>query len=105
MYYAGIISAKNQGSGLFGVVPGMPILVMKTLGANGQGSLDTVWQAYTEVLARLQKGERIVAINLSLGSSTTDAGTLQTECGYVSKITAYGTAVVAAAGEVLEYVW
>eukprot|EP00878_Enallax_costatus_P022633 GHUV01024027.1.p1 GENE.GHUV01024027.1~~GHUV01024027.1.p1 ORF type:complete len:221 (+),score=15.15 GHUV01024027.1:528-1190(+) len=76
----------------------MPILAMKTLGANGQGSLDGVWQAYTEVLARLQRGEKIVAINLSLGAPVSDGNTVQTECGYVSRIAAYGTAVVAAAG-------
>lgn len=84
---------------MFGVVPNMPILALKTLGANGQGALDIVWKAYAEIISRLQKGEKIAAVNLSLGAEVSDGATVQTECSYVSKIAAYGTAVVAAAGK------
>lgn len=96
---AGIIGAKNQGSGLFGVVPGMPIVAMKVLGSNGQGSLDAVWNAYTEVISRLQQGQKITSVNLSLGAQVSDSSTVQTECGYVSKIASFGTAVAVAAGK------
>jgi subtilisin family serine protease len=99
---AGIIGARNNGAGVFGVVPGMPIVAMKVLGAGGSGSLDIVYKAYAEVLARLQRGERIAAINLSLGAAVGDQNAINTECSWVSRIAAYGTAVVVAAGEFLE---
>jgi subtilisin family serine protease len=98
---AGIIGARNNGAGVFGVVPGMPIVAMKVLGAGGSGSLDIVYKAYAEVLARLQRGERIAAINLSLGAAVSDQNAITAECNWISRIAAYGTAVVVAAGKVL----
>jgi subtilisin family serine protease len=95
---AGIIGAKNNGAGVFGVVPGMPIVAMKVLGAGGSGSLDIVYKAYAEVLSRLQRGDRIAAINLSLGAAVSDQNAITTECSWISRIAAYGTAVVVAAG-------
>ncbi|KAF6256959.1 peptidase S8/S53 domain-containing protein [Scenedesmus sp. NREL 46B-D3] len=97
-HVAGIIGARNNGAGTSGVVPGMPIVAMKVLGAGGSGSLDVVYKAYAEVLARLQRGERIAAINLSLGAAVTDQNAIATECNWISRIAAYGTAVVVAAG-------
>ncbi|KAF8063723.1 Subtilisin BL [Scenedesmus sp. PABB004] len=144
-HVAGIIGARNQGSGVFGVVPGLPIVAMKTLSASGSGAVvrarpgrgrrspgrrgarsarsvrgsaglrglclrappppaapsraqDRVWTAYAKVLERLQGGEAIASVNLSLGAAVSDAATVQTECDWVSRIAAYGTAVAVAAG-------
>lgn len=94
----GIIAAKNQGSGIFGVVPGMPLLALKVLSKDGSGPLENVYAAYKEIISRLQKGEKIVSINLSLSSQTDDADAKAYECGLVAKIQAFGTAVAAAAG-------
>lgn len=102
----GIIAAKNQGQGIFGVVPGMPLLAFKVLSREGSGALENVYNAYKEIIARLQKGEKIVAINLSLSSQSDDEETKAYECGLVTKIQAFGTAVAAAAGndgEALDY--
>jgi hypothetical protein len=41
---AGIIGAKNQGSGVAGVVPGMPIIAFKVLGRDGSGPLDGIYR-------------------------------------------------------------
>lgn len=53
--WSGIIAARNNGAGIFGVVPDMPILAIKVLGKDGSGPLDNVYSAYKEVLARLKK--------------------------------------------------
>lgn len=55
-------------------------------------------RGYTEILARQGKGEKIVAINLSLGSPVMDEDSLKVECDWVKKLAAYGTTIVAAAG-------
>ncbi len=97
-HVAGIIGARNNGAGVVGVVPGAPILACKALGASGSGSLDAVWRCYSDVLTRLQRGDRIAAINLSLGAVVTDAATVSRECDWVTRIAAFGTGVIAAAG-------
>jgi thermitase len=97
-HVAGTIAAKNNGAGVYGVVPGMALIAYKVLSADGSGTLDTSWIAYSAILSRLQKGEKIVAINLSLGAITSDSSTRATECGWIRKIAEYGCAVVAAAG-------
>lgn len=100
----GIISARNNGKGVFGVVPGMPVVAMKVLGSGGSGALDAVYKAYAEVLARLQRGDKIAAINLSLGADVGgDQNAISVECNWLSKIAAYGTAVAVAAGERAQY--
>jgi len=95
----GIIGAKNQGSGIAGVVPGMPLIAFKVLGRDGSGPLDGIYKGYAEIISRQQKGEKIIAINLSLGSPVMDADSLAVECDWVKKLASYGTTVVAAAGE------
>jgi subtilisin family serine protease len=94
----GIIGAKNQGAGVAGVVPGLPIIAFKVLGRDGSGSLDNIYAAYAEIAARQAKGAKIVAINLSLGSPVMDADSLKVECDWVKRLAAYGTTIVAAAG-------
>jgi hypothetical protein len=49
-------------------------------------------------LFRLRNGEKIAAVNLSLGSPIGDQQSQNVECGYINQIIAYGTAVVTAAG-------
>lgn len=49
-------------------------------------------------LCRLRNGEKIAAVNLSLGSPIGDQQSQNVECGYINQIIAYGTAVVTAAG-------
>lgn len=97
--HLGIIGAKNNGVGVAGVVPGMPLIAFKVLGRDGSGPLDGIYKGYAEIIARQQKGEKIIAINLSLGSPVMDADSLKVECDWVKKLASYGTTVVAAAGE------
>ncbi len=40
----GIIGAKNQGAGVAGVVPGMPLIAFKVLGRDGSGPLDGIYK-------------------------------------------------------------
>lgn len=82
-----------------GVVPGMPLIAFKVLGRDGSGPLDGIYKGYAEIIARQARGEKIVAINLSLGSPVMDADSLKVECDWVKKLASYGTTVVAAAGE------
>lgn len=96
--FAGIIAAKNNGAGVIGVVPNMPILALKVLPKTGSGPLDPIYSAYADVLARLLKGEKIVSINLSLSSVTDDPDAKKVECDWIQKLQSYGTAVCAAAG-------
>jgi hypothetical protein len=77
----------------------MPLIAFKVLGRDGSGPLDGIYKGYAEILARQQRGEKIVAINLSLGSPVMDADSLAVECDWVRKLASYGTAIVAAAGE------
>lgn len=76
----------------------MPIVALKVLPKEGSGPLDKVYKAYADVLARLQKGEKIVAINLSLSSVTDDQDAKKVECDWIRKLQSYGTTVCAAAG-------
>eukprot|EP00882_Tetradesmus_deserticola_P025976 GHRQ01028577.1.p1 GENE.GHRQ01028577.1~~GHRQ01028577.1.p1 ORF type:complete len:214 (+),score=49.97 GHRQ01028577.1:343-984(+) len=76
----------------------MPLLALKVLSKDGSGPLENVYNAYKEIIARLQKGAKIVSINLSLSSQSDDEDAKTYECGLVSKIQAFGTAVAAAAG-------
>eukprot|EP00775_Hariotina_reticulata_P000575 gene575-854_t len=97
-HVAGTIAAKNNGRGVYGVVPGMALIAYKVLSDKGSGSIDTSWNAYRDILTRLKQGEKIVAINLSLGAITSDASTRSIECEFVKNISDYGVAVVVAAG-------
>jgi hypothetical protein len=83
----------------------MPIIALKVLNKDGAGTLSTIYTALAHVLTLLKSGKRIAAVNMSLtmndGQVPPDAATQEVTCGYIKEITAYGTAVVAAAGTVL----
>eukprot|EP00775_Hariotina_reticulata_P006867 gene6867-7083_t len=97
-HVSGIIGAKNQGQGVYGVVPGIPIVAIKVMDSSGSGPLDNVYRGYAEVLTRLKNGEKFASINLSLGSPIGDQQSQNVECGYINQIITYGTAVATAAG-------
>jgi subtilisin family serine protease len=99
---AGIISAANNGKGVTGVVPGMPIIALKVLNKDGSGTLSTIYTALAHVLSLLKSGTCIAAVNMSLtmndGQSPPDPTDQEVTCKYIRDISAYGTAVVVAAG-------
>jgi subtilisin family serine protease len=76
----------------------MPLIAFKVLGRDGSGSLDNVYRGYAELAARQARGDKVVAINLSLGSPVMDAEGLAVECDWVKRLAKYGTTIVAAAG-------
>eukprot|EP00775_Hariotina_reticulata_P014609 gene14609-14740_t len=77
----------------------MPIVAYKAFDFNGEADLDTLWQAYKLIIARLQaKTARLAAINLSIGTDFLDADSRAVECGLIKQISSYGVMVLAAAG-------
>lgn len=107
---AGIIGARwsnASGDGTVGVVPGMPIYAFKALDAAGVGTISNVLRALADILNLLKQGRKIAAVNLSIAVSTKDREPPSREelnfiCSYIEGISAYGTAVVAAAGEMVQ---
>jgi subtilisin family serine protease len=51
---AGIIGAANNGQGVTGMVPGMPIIALKVLNKDGAGTLSTIYTALAHVLNTAQ---------------------------------------------------
>jgi hypothetical protein len=80
----------------------MPIIALKVLNKDGSGTLSAFYTAFAHVLALLKSGTRIVAVNMSLtmndGLSAPDPADQEVTCGYIHDISAYGTALVVAAG-------
>ncbi|MEY4901146.1 MAG: hypothetical protein RI895_1568 [Actinomycetota bacterium] len=88
-HVAGIIAAKKDGLGVTGVAPGVTILPLRVLDANGSGYLSDVAAAID--YARLN-GAKV--INMSLGG-TTDFSLIKEA---VNRAVAAGVIVIAAAG-------
>jgi hypothetical protein len=51
-HVGGVIGARNQGQGVFGVVPGIAMVGIKVMDSSGSGPLDNVYRGYAEVLTR-----------------------------------------------------
>ena len=101
-HVAGVISAKNNGKGVVGVAPGTPLVAVKVLDANGDGTLSTVICGLEWVAANAAR-YKIKVVNLSLGAP----GGTDGNCGAdnadpmhqsVCNVTRQGVVVVAAAG-------
>lgn len=88
-HVAGIIAAKNDGFGATGVAPGVSILPLRVLGADGSGWLSDIAVAIDYAVANGAK-----VINLSLGG-TLDYSLIRIS---VEQAVASGVTVVAAAG-------
>ena len=88
-HVAGIIAAKNDGLGVTGVAPGVTILPLRVLDANGSGYLSDVAAAID--YARVNGAN---VINMSLGG-TTDFSLIRQA---VTSAVAAGVTIVAAAG-------
>jgi subtilisin family serine protease len=97
-HVAGTIAAKNNGFGVYGVVPGMALIAHKVFNASASAVMDHIWSALDDILFRLQQGQKIVAVNLSFGLYTPEVLTIVTMCEKIRRIAEYGCAVVAAAG-------
>jgi subtilisin family serine protease len=88
-HVAGIIAAKKDGFGVTGVAPGVSILPLRVLGADGSGWLSDIAAAIDYAVANGAK-----VINLSLGG-TLDYSLIRIS---VEQAVASGVTVVAAAG-------
>jgi subtilisin len=102
-HVAGIIGAKNNGSGITGVAPGTPVYAVRVLDANGYGSTATVICGLNWVAANANRlGIRVA--NMSIGGAGDPlagkncATTTDPYRQAVCRVTAKGVLVVAAAG-------
>jgi hypothetical protein len=102
-HVSGIIGARRNNVRIVGVAPGFPLYGFKVLAANGKGTKSTVLAAFDEVLALLEQGKKIAALNLSFvmtnGQAPPDPLEVQTTCDLLKKISAYGVSTTACAGE------
>jgi hypothetical protein len=65
-HVAGIIGAKDNGSGVVGVAAGVPVVAFKVVDANGYGTKDYLLQAISQLYYTASRGD---VVNLSLGTS------------------------------------
>lgn len=93
-HVAGTISGRNQGAGVFGVVPGIRVLPIKILSDAGSGSTSDIMLAI-EYVATNAAAQNIVAINLSLGGSGNSADPM---CTSIQAAVNAGVIVAVAAG-------
>lgn len=92
-HVAGVLGARNSGSGVVGVAPGTGIWAIKVLSSTGAGSYSTVICGLDETVRRAADSDVKVA-SLSL----TGTGYSSTLHAAVQSATAAGVLVVAAAG-------
>jgi subtilisin family serine protease len=99
---AGVIAAKNQGSGVLGVAPGTKLYAVKVLGSNGSGTLSQILCGINWVAANAA-AQNIKVANMSFAG----AGQNDNNCGNTNKdaehqaictATKAGVTFVAAAG-------
>jgi subtilisin family serine protease len=94
-HVAGTIAAeRNNGRGIVGVAPGVRILSLRVLGADGAGDLAGVMKSMQYVLALRKAGVNIRVINLSLGGGPAIESFKQ----IITDLDRAGVLVVAAAG-------
>lgn len=103
-HVAGIIGAANNGNGIVGVAPGIPLFSLKVLGPTGRGSLSSVLQAVEWATTSSEaKAVGIRVINLSLAAFLDPASSDYPEvraavCGVFERASEAGLVAVAAAG-------
>jgi hypothetical protein len=97
---AGTIGARNQGTGIVGVAPGIGIYALRVLHADGNGLLSDLLRAYDHLVANArQLGIRVVNLSLSGDGRSTDE-----DCRYVTELAQQGITVVTAAGALQQQV-
>ncbi|KAF8058906.1 Subtilisin BL [Scenedesmus sp. PABB004] len=102
-HVAGIIGARNNGAGVVGVSPGVPLYSLRVLDASGRGSLSGVlaavaWAAGPEGAAA---GIRVINLSLAAYVDPTSAdypATRDAVCASFTAAAAAGVAVTVAAG-------
>jgi len=101
-HVAGIIGARNNGVGVVGVAPGVPVYSLKVLDGDGRGMLSTVMSAVKWVAAvGVTQGIKIINISLSAfidPSSPDYQTTMQLVCSVFAEATDAGVVIVVAAG-------
>ena len=105
-HVAGIIGAKNQGSGAVGVAPGTKIYAVKVLNASGSGYTSQIVCGIDWVTATRTDGDPnndISVVNMSLGGGSSPTANCGTSVGDVEhmaicRATAAGVNFVVAAG-------
>lgn len=100
---AGIVGARNQGSGIIGVSPGIPLYALKVNNAYGKGAMSWVLEAVKWVVTTGLPQHNIRVINLSLSfyispSAPSYQQMKDAVCSYFDEATKAGIVVVAAAG-------
>jgi subtilisin family serine protease len=91
---AGTISAVNQGSGVYGVLPGVKVLPVKVLSDDGYGSMSDIMAAL-DYVATNAAALNVGVINLSLGGSGSASDPI---CASIKAAVQRGIVVAVAAG-------
>lgn len=101
-HLAGTVGAKNAGTGVVGVSPGVPLFSLKVLDGDGNGALSTVISAMKWVVATgVKQGIRVVNISLAAFVNPTSPdyeATVDLVCGIFQQASDAGVIVVVAAG-------
>ncbi|KAI8473102.1 MAG: peptidase S8/S53 domain-containing protein [Monoraphidium minutum] len=93
-HVAGILGAKNNGQGIIGAAPGIPIYSLKVLSSDGTGTTSDLLRAYEWLYYNARAlGIRVVNLSLTGGGGETDP-----QCEWTAALAQQGITVVAAAG-------
>eukprot|EP00775_Hariotina_reticulata_P001764 gene1764-2103_t len=101
-HIAGTVAARNNGAGVVGMSPGLPVYSLKVLDGSGRGSLANLLSAVTWVIAE-GKALGIRVLNLSLGVFADEAAedyaaAVAGVCDVFKKASDAGIVCVVAAG-------
>jgi subtilisin family serine protease len=101
-HLAGTVGAKNSGTGVVGVSPGVPLFSLKVLDGDGNGALSTVISAMKWIVATgVKQGIRVVNISLAAFVNPTSPdyeATRDLVCGVFQQAADAGVVVIVAAG-------
>jgi subtilisin family serine protease len=93
-HVAGILGAKNNGRGIVGAAPGIPIYSLKVLATDGTGTTSDLLRAYEWLYYNARAlGIRVVNLSLTGGGGETDP-----QCEWAAALARQGVTVVAATG-------
>jgi len=93
-HVAGILGAKNNGQGIVGTAPGIPIYSLKVLSSDGTGTTADLLRAYEWLYYNARAlGIRVVNLSLTGGGGETDP-----QCEWTSSLAKQGITLVSAAG-------
>ncbi|GBF88068.1 serine protease [Raphidocelis subcapitata] len=93
-HVAGILGAKNNGQGIIGAAPGIPLYSLKVLASDGTGSTSDLLRAYEWLYYNARAlGIRVVNLSLTGGGGDTDP-----QCEWTAALARQGITVVAASG-------